>query len=261
MAIPPNGCNVYLSELTTGKSDFDSHYSLSNTTLNSGFNKSLTVTWAAFTAMVDSITTNPGNTPYVAPEDLAIKFIHRFDAQNSIWFLTAALCSMAAPDINDNRLLTEISGQRYDLKNGAITPSAFQGNYDQVYFDSLYYWDGTTWTTMSPNLEAKWNVFPWKIELKALYDQNFAVYTPSGTVSLIFDSCSFYCDTSSPTKFADVAYAHSVAVYIDNGGTILLDNTTPSANAIFVAKAADMATLCPPNGNCPYYVLAPVLHW
>jgi hypothetical protein len=249
MAVPPIGSNVYKSELQAGEAAFAGYYSLSQLGPNPGFTSKFMVLWSDFQNMVNTITTNPNQQPYVAPGDLAIKFIHRFDDKKLVWFLTACLCQMAPPDINGNRAITEVPGQRYDLTNGLIVPSVFTGDYDPVYFSSLYYLISGNRTVMTPTVEAKWNVFPWNIEILKLYNDDFSTVTPGNPVNLVFDSCSFFCDLTLPNAFGSVNYPHSVAIYINNGGIDLLDDITPPASSMFLNKAADYASLCPPSGN------------
>jgi hypothetical protein len=259
MSVPPYGSNVYLSELSAGINAFANNYSLSPMGPNPGFSKSFMVKWDDLRSLVVALTAAPYS---IAIGDIALKFIYRFDPNGLVWFVTLAFCKMDPPlSPNGPRMLHEIPNQRYDLINGIIVPSSFTADFDPVYFNSLYYFNGTAFVPMDPFYQAKWSVFPWQAEIQRLYDDNFAIIPPVAPLNLVFESCSFYCNLSSPNPFAAVEWPHCIALYFNEGGVDRVDNNTPPASQMFLNKAADYASLCPPTANCPFYILPPDLHW
>jgi hypothetical protein len=258
MSIPPNGSNISLSELSKATFYFASRYSLNQTNGDPGFPGSFMVRWTDLKSIVDQVTSPSGN-PYVAPENLAIRYIHRFDTTTQVWFLTMVMMEMAPPNATGQRQLTEIPNQRYDLINGLITPSGFIGDYDPVYFSNLYYFDGSQYVALDTTKHVMSITYPWLIEIEKLYTDNYQNTVPTETVFLVFSSCSFYADQSLPNKFANIDWPHTTALSINEGGRSRMANSPVSPGILFKTRAADMGTLNPPGTGA--YILPPDLHW
>ncbi len=258
MSVPPNGCNIGLSDLSKAVYAFAGRYSLNQTNGDPGFPSSFMVRWDDLIGIVNQVT-NPQGNPYVAPENLAMRFIHRFDANAQIWYLTMELMQMAQPNATGARQLTPIDWQRYDLINGKIAPSTFIGDYDPIYFNSLYYFDGTTYVPLDTTKHVMSITYPWLIEMQQLYNDNYINTQPKEPVFLTFNSCSFYANQSSGNKFANIEWPHTTAMSINEGGTNRMSNNPVPPTNLFTTRAADMGTLNPPGLN--FYVLPPDLHW
>lgn len=258
MSVPPNGCNVSLSDLSKATYAFAGRYSLKQTNGDPGFPSSFMIRWDDLTSIVNQVT-NPQSNPYVAPENLAMRFIHRFDSNTQIWFLTMELMEMAPANPAGERQLTPLQCTRYDLVNGKISTSSFIGDYDPAYFNSLFYFNGTNYVPLDVTKHVMSITYPWLIEIQKLYNDNYINTQPVQPVFLTFNSCSFFADQNSGNKFANIEWPHTTALSINEGGESRMSNNAVTPTNLFTTRAADMGTLNPPGVN--FYVLPPDLHW
>ncbi|MDR3680899.1 MAG: hypothetical protein P4L41_13120 [Flavipsychrobacter sp.] len=252
---PPTSSVVGLSDLYNGENLFGRNYFISSEG-DSGFSKSVTISYTDFLSYIITPITDPTNANYINPAKLALRFFHSYNSTTYAWFLTVATCEMGTPDPSTPLLypLTE-RGSRFQLINGS-TPrvSTLAGSYDPSYFDAFYDSAGNPLNPVNTHIKSL--VFPWQNEVLAMYNQNTPLLTPGQTAYLQFECCSFYI--AQPSTYSNVPYPHGIVIYLHCNGSDLLDNGTYAS--MFYNHGADFATMCPPDPHCPYYVFPPDIH-
>ncbi len=203
------------------------------------------------------------NNGTIATDDLAIKFIHRYDVTNARLYATVQLCEIGA---NASRTDTPEPYNLYPLTCMALyfninidgSLGTYNGDldgtdsdqYSQVYFDNVLYGG----EALQLNLNTHGVCMPWNQLVKLAADN---VTSNRGTPSLF--SIGFAA-TSSPiddTNESSVTYPHCIAVYLSYDGTACLDSTGYIVGN-FLNKAADFNSLCPPTCNQIAYAIGHV---
>jgi hypothetical protein len=216
---------VNLTEKCAGNYNFGVHYSAQNA---QNFGKDIVVDWLD---LQDSVLNNNGINNF-NPVLCLLKFIHRYDTTACEWFLTMEVCQA---DVNWN-IVTK--GNRFDLNtDGTICASNFKGDYDPDYFNNvLCGGNAINYQNFVNNL-----VFPWYLEIAEIHCQNGL--PNDNTIYVVFTSCTYDYTGSG---ISNVQWPHIVLIYF--GSTVAgdyLDDATYTN--MFVCKAGDMATMCPPT--------------
>lgn len=219
---------INLTELIAGKMEFPNHYTVQN---NPNFAPDIVIN---LQSLITAVETNGG----VANMDqILIKLIHRYNGTN--WFLTLVVCEM---DLVTGKIIGE--GARFDLNNGAITPSSFTANYDPAYFNHVL----CNGQPITPNLYVNSINFPWYQQIMEMKCQNNLPAGPD--VYAKFSACTY--DYSAYPQASLVPFPHIVLIYYyaTNHGDYVDDAHYTQQ---FTNRAADMGGLCPPCCNQYYW--------
>lgn len=185
-------------------------------------------------------------------EDVACRFIHRLDVTANTWFTCLELCKMEDLNKKDpygrpEYRITGYAGYRYDIRQG-LSVSQFQGDYDPLYFNNVYYPSNTgTPEPLIYGQHVQSVVVPWMRELLRLCQQNNLDGVQGAR--LMIQSIA-----AAPVHQSDalVAWPHSLGFYMkDAQGNDCLG--AGMAGKVFYNQAADFATTCPTN--CSKYLM------
>lgn len=219
---------VNLTDLNAATKSFKGMYSVSGV---SDFAPSIAIKW---TDLVAAVETNGG---IANIQEIALRFIHRYDKTSQVWFLTMEVCQM---DMTTGALVAY--GNRYDLMNNTITTSSFTGNYDPVYFDYVLF-DGKG---IDPNTFVHNVVFPWYQEISEIHCQNNLPLTDTHSAA-VFTACTFDYSAEVPAKCL-VDWPHTIVVYMAaEGHGIYVDDA--EYTHMFTNRAGDVGSMCPPRCN------------
>lgn len=240
------------SQTNAAKTAFAGRYYVSSTG-DTNFSSQFSVSWDDFAYYVQDLMNNIGATE----ENLLLQFFHRYNTETRSWFLTMGggiLSDVSVKKIDGNNVYPFTPGTyRYDLSADGITPSAFDGEYADDYFDNFYYrpYD-TTYLPLSADTSHTIYVsavsMVWLKEVYQLYVDN----NPSATctVNLVFASIS--CDCPQPDPLSSVEWPHTICLFLNIDGNDALNDLPAPASNTFKMKAADYGTMAPPGTGCDY---------
>ncbi len=225
-------------ELNARQLIFQQHYRAVNN--SPAFYDLLEVNWLSFseTALQN-----------MDPELFIISFIHRYDASNNRWFLAAERFTFPGytgpgqyPVTSTNTLFNiNPDGTVGDYSGGL--ESNYGHLYDPVYFTMAM-------ETAAPlNLSTNVNSvsFAWE-ELRQLHADNKAAIPGADDSLFSIRFCSISNDYSPDVPAQSlVPFPHCVAMYMCYNGVPLLNDGDIVTGAIFINKAADFNTICPPS--------------
>lgn len=228
-----------LTELNDVKSSFQSNYSVPGHP--SALQNELEFSWKTFKEWALN---------GVTPDLTILGMIHRYDQNSENWYLTAGRYAFNGYTAPGSYPITGPSGL-FNL-NADGTISGYSGGledtgmnyYDPEYFNNVQY--------QSNPLDLQTNVrsvhFAWE-ELKQLHcDNKSAIQNPNDDLFTI-RFCSISPDYSSYPGQALVGFPHMIAAYMAYDGTPLLNDDPVVQNAVFINKAADFVSACPPTCN------------
>jgi hypothetical protein len=233
---------VTRSGFDTARSNFQNHYFLDQCDTNFD-GQDIQIPWNDFADAVDSFIAQARCNPM----DVALRFVHCYDATNNYLYLRLQICTMVKQQNSGNVYdLVTTDSEWYQIENGSMNSTTNTDLSDDDYLNNFYYCDAaacspstaTQLATDGGTLFARNLVFPWGLQIAKLYTDN---NSPKGA-SICFGACSF------SNQGAGAAYQHGVVIYLrTEDGTELLNNTV--SGAIYDCKGADMATICPPCCN------------
>ena len=214
---------ISLNELSSGKTDFAAHYSALNR--QGTFAPEIKIDWISFQQAIE---VNGGVTNNT---EIALRFIHRFD--NTGWFLTMEVCQM---NLQTGEITAQ--GNRFDLKDGSLTQSNFQGMFDPAYFANVLYDNSAiSQTTYVNNI-----LFPWYQQISEMRCQNSL---PANDANVFVKFASVTYDATN-TGRSLVQYPHTIYIFMNaTGHGDYVDNVIYTQ--MFVNKAANYGTVCPPK--------------
>lgn len=212
--------NLTLSEHRAVKADFTARYVAANPEVS--FLWDIKVNWLQLVTAIENNITWPA-------DETVLRFIHRYEENR--WFLTMECCHVDS----DNNI--DIFGARFDLKTNSIQATTrFTADYDQDYFDNIYY-DSKPLVkgTHISNLK-----FPWVQELKEAAGVNAVI--ESENADIVFSSITF--DYGEEPTQVKVQWPHSLAFFFSGPTGDLLDNVAYGGTFV-KSKAYDYARPCP----------------
>lgn len=139
-------------------------------------------------------------------------------------------------------------------QNDSIVQGIITKNYcNEAYQNGVYYHQSGVGVNIGQDVELKKSyvrslIFPWHAEIETLYDQNESVHY--NITHVVF--CSYTQDLSGQPNRSNIDWPHGMVAYMVKNNThdMLDDNNYIT---VFANKAADYASLCPPN--CTKYTL------
>jgi len=225
-------------ELAARHLEFVNHYRAVNGSPE--FYQELEVPWLSF-----SETALQG----VDPEHFIVGLIHRYDATGNRWYLAAERFTFAGysgpgdyPVTSTNTLFNiNPDGTVGDYYGGLESNCGHL--YDPVYFSMAM----ETNAPLNPSLNVNSVSFAWE-ELKQLHADNKNNIPGADDSLFTIRFCSISSDyTPDVPAQSLVPFPHCVAMYMCYDGQALINNDDIVIGAIFINKAADFNTVCPPK--------------
>lgn len=191
----------------------------------------------------------------ITVNNLALRFIHRYDHANGAWYLTMQCCKMQNEREQDplgficDVVATNIFYKLIDAKTTINTDSPI-GHFASDYFTRFHNNFGIPGRLSDidgANASYVGNlVLPWKKEILELADDN-GVATPAAgdVVRLKFMSCSFEADPGG--IYAKVNWPHGLVLCMNKNGRDLLRNNDSVIS--YTNLGANYGTMCPPHPN------------
>lgn len=233
---------ITLDEYETGRTNFNEHYSSTQTGEVQG--QIIPVNWAAFANTITAYLTANAN---VTEDQVAISFIHCYDQAEEILHYRMKLSKMEPTPILDNGCPVFSLAEPhmwYTIREHNITPCPIHNTVNEEYMNNLLYLAGPEAAVEQlcedPGKFVRSMTFPWKDEIKQMFIDNGSPL--NATLNLA--SCSYFGNEGGG---ADVAWPHGMVLYLSVGGTDLLNND--DYITAFNHKGADVSTLCPPMCN------------
>lgn len=231
-----------LTEVNDLKSSFQNHYSVPGNT--SALQNELEFSWNSFKQRALN---------NMSPDLTILGFVHRYEQSSGYWYLTACQYAFGGYNGSGSYAITG-QGSLFNLNaNGQISDytGGLQGTgmdyYDPVYFNDVNY--------DSAPLNLQTNVhsvrFAWE-ELKQLHCDNKSNIPGADDELFTIRFCSISPDYSNCSAESLVAFPHTIGVYMAYDGQPLLNDDSIDPNAVFINKAADFGSICPPS--CASYV-------
>ncbi|HXS37632.1 MAG TPA: hypothetical protein VN721_13090 [Flavipsychrobacter sp.] len=220
--------NPTLNDLNTSRSNFASHYSVSGV---AAFGQDIVINWALFKTAVE-VQGGIADIP-----NIVLKFIHCYDPLSHLWYLVMQVCHLASNGKNIDQL-----GARFTLKSGLPpTASALTTDYDPNYFAHVLY----NGTPVNKSVNVNYVVMPWICQIKDMSCENGLT---SSAVANIKFSCASFDYTANVPASSLVAWPHTICAFMNTttNGDYVNNNPVTGTSTMFVNRAADMASMCPP---------------
>lgn len=247
----PSTFAVTADEVQAGIDHFNEHYTVASFGTYEG--AIYYVNWKQFRDCVRNYMTE---FPSVAEENIAIRFVHAYEAASEVLYMRMQICEMALTSITIHssptyEILDNGNSAWYDLKQESITSTTNTSTTDEVYLESFIYMPTGT-AAVSENLSedggfrfVRVMAYPWKNEVLQLYVDNGE--PDENQTQLYFASASY---TESLPGTTNVQWPHGLVMYLAVNYEPMLDNN--NYVSMFHYKGADMGTMCPPN--CAVYI-------
>ena len=250
--IQNNDLNLVINsdDVSIGRVNFLNAYSNQN---DLPIMNDITVKWKDFKAEVLKSNINTAL--------IVLNFIHRYDVQNSRWYLCVECCEREANSGDNNPDYLTINklghyiykitnrGYRYDINNGNISESDLSESFDADYFSNVK----ENGQALDVHKHVNSIAFPWVHELIELYKSSGL--DEGDNTYIKFASSSFDYGTPDPapaqgsvdTRPTCVRWPHGIMIFMNNAGSDLLDNN--HGVTIFSNKACNYGSMLPPRSN------------
>jgi len=253
----PSNFSVSASEVYEGMQNFNEHYC--PVTGPEYFGRDYTVLWHDFKQCIDAY---KAAFPDVLEEDIAIRFVHSYDAGSQTLYMRMVVCQMqitTATEYSSHvfQILNNNSQMWFSLMENSVQPVPLpeQNYFDTVYLTNFEYRANAAATNGQILAEdggfrfVRTLTYPWKNEIWQLWHDNEE--PDENNTWIHFASASY---TAAEPGTSSVLWPHGLVMYLQVGDEILLNDD--NYVSLFRYKGADMGTACPPK--CNSYVAPPL---